>query len=73
MFDTKRLVMEFPDAYDLITDRQDIEAVLDHIGKSDYLDDVGALFVCVGDGDYTAVYYTESSVPHDGSFAFRLL
>ena len=73
MFDTKRLVMEFPDTYDFITDRQDIEAVLDHIGKSDYLDDVGALFVCVGDSDYTAVFYTESAVPNDYSWAWRLL
>lgn len=69
----RKLVMQLDDAYDLVTDSQEIKAVLEHIGRLDMLNDVGALFVCVGDADYTAVYYTESSVPHDGSFAFRLL
>ena len=69
----RKLVMQLDDAYDLVTDSQEIKAVLELIGRLDMLNDVGALFVCVGDGDYTAVYYTESSVPYNYSWAWRLL
>jgi hypothetical protein len=47
----------------LITDSQDIDAVLESLGRTDLREEVGLLFVEVLDGEYGAVYYCEYTVP----------
>jgi len=65
-------VEDLKEDFELVTDSQDIKAVLDSIGKMDMYDEVGCLFVLVGDGDYDKVYYCESSVPYLTEYVYEI-
>lgn len=45
----------------LITDSQDVRAVLEHLGRTDLLGDVTAAIVEVVDGEYRSVWVTTSA------------
>jgi hypothetical protein len=65
---------DFSEAWELLTDSQDIEAVLDSSGRADLSEDVTGVFVLMGDGEYQAVYVTTSSRPYDpASYYDKLL
>lgn len=52
------------DSFALVSNSQDIKAVLEYIGKDDLIDEVGCLFVEMLDGDYGDVYYCKSNIPY---------
>ena len=47
----------------LVSDSQDIVAILEYLGKEELLEDVGHMFVKVEEGDYSSVYFTRCSIP----------
>lgn len=49
------------DNYQLITDRQELKAILEYFGIDD--DDITGALVLVGDGDYDDVLLTEDRAP----------
>lgn len=62
-------VKHIPEHFQLVTDSQDIKAVLDYFGvKADY----GCLFVEVLDGDYGTVFACERSIPYLDEPVFAL-
>lgn len=59
---------ELPDNEDyiLITNSQDLDATLDHIGMpEEYRQDITAAIIKVDDGEYSEVYLTESARYYD--------
>lgn len=55
-----------------VSDSQDIRAVLESIGKTDQIDEIGSMFVEVLDGDYGNVYALSSMIPYNESTVFKL-
>ena len=49
--------------FSLISDSQDIEAILEYLGCSELKDQIGCMFVEIDNGDYGEIYYCEYSVP----------
>lgn len=58
--DSINYVSDVPDDYTLVTDSQEITAIMDHIGSDEQ---VGILFVKTANGDYTDVLATWGCVP----------
>lgn len=56
---------EFGLDYELYTDSQDIESVMEYFGDFINPSILTGIILQVGDGDYTEVYITESSRPYD--------
>lgn len=61
--------------YELVTDSQNVEETLKHIGKTRTAKKHGieGLFVLVGDGDYESVYGFIGTVPYLTKTLVRLL
>ena len=58
-----KTIKDMGDHLQLISDSQDIDAVLKSLGRTDLSDEVGLLFAEVKDGEYGEVYYCEYTVP----------
>ncbi len=58
--------------YVLITDSQDIRAILETIGKLRYMHNVYALLVLVGEGEYLEVYASQRFVVCNDTVLHRL-
>ena len=56
-------VGDLSDRYQYVSDTQEIEAVLRHIGRLDLMCEYGCLFVLVGEGEYEEVWGCEPLVP----------
>lgn len=60
--------------YTLITDSQEIKDLLDYVGFCKvWYDDITGVVMLIGEGDYDAVWLTESSQPYDLSAWYRPL
>jgi hypothetical protein len=71
--ETKTLEREtFGDEFALVTDSQEIEAVLSALPTHGDVADWGCLFVKATDGDYAEVWAMESAVPWLGGTLYRL-
>jgi len=57
----------------LLTDSQDIETVLEQIGRQDLRWNVTGLVVVVGDGDYREVWGTDDAAPYDTDVEYKLI
>lgn len=60
-------------AGDLLTDSQDIAAVLASIGRSDWIADATAVVVQADDGDYDAVWVSDAARPYVFTALFERL
>lgn len=58
-----KLAQELDEPYILITNSQDVEAVLESIGRQDLREEYPALFVLVGEGEYLEVWGSPRLVP----------
>ncbi len=58
-----KLAQEFDEPYILITDSQDVNAVLESIGKQDLREEYPDLFVLVGEREYLEVWGSPRLVP----------
>lgn len=56
---------DIPDSAIVMYDTQDIESVLGYVGLSHLKHEITAVAVVVSDGDYSAVWLTESNRPYD--------
>lgn len=58
-----KLAQELDEPYILITDSQDVNAVLESIGRQDLREEYPALFVLVGKEEYLEVWGSPRLVP----------
>ena len=65
-------VRDIPKNYQLITDMQDIDYILENIG-CDEKGEYGCLFVLVGEGEYESVYCCEGITPYNDNLIYKLL
>jgi len=76
--DKLTVIANIPPDYLLITDSQDVKAVLEHIGKPElygagYGEGYNALFVKQENGDYIGVYAFQGIVPYLSKLARKVL
>ncbi len=66
-------VQDLDDSFILVSDSQDISAILDSIGVYDFERQyVGCLFVEISDGDYSRVYSCERAIPYNDALVWQL-
>ena len=68
----RQTVADVPESFVLVSNSQDIQATLEHIGQSNRTADAGCLFVEVLDGEYGEVYLCERSIPYLGATIEKL-
>jgi hypothetical protein len=66
-------IRNIPEDYQLVTDSQDVKAVLESMGQPDLYEDYQGLFVKVGDGEYESVYAFCGIVPYLSKLATKIL
>lgn len=67
-------IRNIPENHALVTDSQDVQAVLTSIGKLELYDEgYTGLFVLESEGEYTSVYAFVGSVPYLSKLATKIL
>jgi len=55
---------EFKETYSYVTDSQEIRHILNMVGLEHKANDITAMFVLVGDGEYKEIWLTDNSKPY---------
>jgi hypothetical protein len=69
---TIQTVSDIPENFALLSDSQDIQACLDHIGASNRAHEFGCLFAEILEADYGRVYGCETAVPRLGAMVEQI-